>query len=107
VLAHSSSNCTWISSNSSIKRSCSFLPCIPLRHNLVRIVISRTPNTSSRAEASYPKANNDTIFSTSPECVFNRYKMVFLRLVNFLQQAWHFRSRIFSCFPWQPYPTRA
>jgi hypothetical protein len=32
---------------------------------------------------------------------------MFLRLVNFLRHAWHLKSRISSCFPWLPYPTRA
>jgi hypothetical protein len=87
TFTHSSSNCTWINSSSSIKRSCSFFPCIPLRHNRVRIVISRPPKTSSRAEASTPKANNYIIFSTIPEDVFKRYKTVFLRTVNFFPHA--------------------
>lgn len=69
------------------------------------MVISRTSNTSSKTAISALNASSYKIFTIIEKMLFNRYRTVFGRAVNFFSHACQLMSRMASCFPCTPYPT--
>jgi hypothetical protein len=71
-----------------------FRPVVLIKVQL-RIVISRTPNTSSSADASTPNAAHQRIFSTHPDWVLSRYSPIRSMPTAFL--AWVMPYGLFRC----------